>query len=448
MSRILIAEDEKPALLFLSRLLTKEGYEVIEAENGDEAWRICQESEPDLVLLDIRLPGLNGLEILNGLKRDRRDTAVIVMTADSNYATAVEAMRLGAFEFVSKPLDFDHLLILVQRALEYRAMEREVRAFRAAAQQSETPPGRLIGHTQAMREVYKRIGRAAASDTTVLVRGESGTGKELVVDALHAHSLRANGPLVKVNCASIPEALLESELFGHEKGSFTSASYQRIGRFEEANGGTLFLDEVAELPLVLQAKLLRAVQERVIYRLGSNRPIPVDLRLVAATAQDLEAMVQSGQFREDLYYRLNVFRIDVPPLRERLDDLPLLVQHFISRSQRPVTLNSAALAKLCSYSWPGNVRELENVISRALALTPGGVITPEAIELSPLPSQSSLTILGVPLERGLREIVGQAEKQALQAALAHVRGNKRKAAELLRIHRSLLYEKLKEHNVA
>jgi len=333
---------------------------------------------------------------------------------------------------------------MVERALSYQALEREVKLLRAA---SDQPPGRLIGHTAAMQEVYKRIGRAAASDTTVLVRGESGTGKELVVDALHEHSSRSRRGLVKVNCASIPEPLLESELFGHERGAFTNASYQRIGRFEEADGGTLFLDEIAELPLALQAKLLRAVQERLVYRLGSNRPIPVNLRLVAATSQDLEQMVQQGSFRSDLYYRLNVFQIDLPPLRERREDIPLLAQHFVQRSGRAISISPEALRTLEAHSWPGNVRELENVIARAIALSPGQVIAAEAIELGSPSAPEAESIFGVPLQSGLRNIVRQAERVALQAALLQSGGNKSKAAELLRIHRSLLYEKLKEHQL-
>jgi DNA-binding NtrC family response regulator len=442
--RILIAEDERPALTFLSRLLGEEGYEIITAETGQSALERCREWDPDLLLLDIRLPGVSGLEVLRQWKQESPATAVIVMTADNSYQTAVEAMRLGAFEFLSKPLDFDHVLLIVERALSYQALEREVKLLRAA---SDQPPGRLIGHTAAMQEVYKRIGRAAASDTTVLVRGESGTGKELVVDALHEHSSRSRRALVKVNCASIPEPLLESELFGHERGAFTNASYQRIGRFEEADGGTLFLDEIAELPLALQAKLLRAVQERLVYRLGSNRAIPVNLRLVAATSQDLEQMVQQGSFRSDLYYRLNVFQIDLPPLRERREDIPLLAQHFVQRSGRPISISPEALRTLEAHSWPGNVRELENVIARAIALSPGQVIAAEAVELGSPAAPEEECVFGVPLQSGLRNIVRQAERQALQAALLQSGGNKSKAAELLRIHRSLLYEKLKEHHL-
>jgi len=300
-----------------------------------------------------------------------------------------------------------------------------------------------------MQRVYKLIGQVAGSDATVLVRGESGTGKELVVNAIHENSSRANGPLLKVNCAAIPENLLESELFGHEKGAFTNAFYRRIGRFEEANGGTLFLDEIAELAGSLQAKLLRAVQERVIERLGSNTPIPVNIRLVAATAKNLEQAVAEGRFREDLYYRLNVVSIALPPLRERKQDIPALVQRFLRRSGQPVSITPTALSLLCNYHWPGNVRELENTIARALVLARGNLIDSSEILLLDHKHETGKQNWAdlVPLAKGWKDNVETLEKALVERALAEASGNKSKAAELLGIHRRLLYEKLRQYGL-
>jgi two-component system response regulator AtoC len=306
----------------------------------------------------------------------------------------------------------------------------------------------MVGHSPAMQEVYKLIGRVACSDATVCVTGESGTGKELVVNAIHEHSRRSEGPLIKVNCAAIPETLLEAELFGHEKAAFTHAVSRRIGRFEQANDGTLFLDEVAELTLSLQAKLLRAVQERAIERLGSNHPIQTDFRLIVATAQDLDDAVANGQFREDLFYRLNVVKISLPPLRERREDIPLLVQRFLGRSERLITMRQEALDRIIAHDWPGNVRELENVIARAIAIAAGGVITADCIDF---PRRQTAQAVGwldqMPHREGFKPIIHAVEAQLLRAALAEAGGNKLKAATTLGIQRRLLYEKMREHGL-
>jgi len=301
-----------------------------------------------------------------------------------------------------------------------------------------------------MQEVYKRIGQYARSDATVLVRGESGTGKELVVEAIHQYSSRSGGPLVKINCAAIPETLLEAELFGHERGAFTHALHRRVGRFEEADGGSLFLDEVGDLPPALQAKLLRALQERSIERLGSNKPVHVDIRLIAATARDLERDVAEGRFREDLYYRLNVLTIRLPPLRERKQDIPALVGHFLRRAGRRVSISAEAMQVLCGYEWPGNVRELENVVERAVALAHGGVIGVEEIQLGPAP----VAVCGggawteqVPEGAKLEEAVEALERAMIERAMRASGGNKSKAAEVLGIHRRLLYEKLRRYGL-
>jgi two-component system, NtrC family, response regulator AtoC len=446
-ARILVVEDERAALHSLGVLLEDEGYEVLKAENGEQGLALALSEEPDLVLLDIRLPGIDGLTVLQRLRQGYSDAAVLIMTADTTSSNAIRATQYGAFDYITKPVHLDHLLLLVQRALEYRNLEREIRSLRAGQGATATYPA-MVGHSQAMQEVYKLIGRVARSDATVLVCGESGAGKELVVNAIHEHSARAQGPLIKVNCAAIPETLLEAELFGHEKGAFTNAVSLRVGRFEQANEGTLFLDEVAELPLSLQAKLLRAVQERTIERLGGNRPIQTNFRLIAATALDLDAAVAAGRFREDLFYRLSVVKICLPPLRERREDIPLLVQRFLSRSERPVTIQQEALDRITAHDWPGNVRELENVIARAIAIAPGGVITGECIEFPRRQLPPSVDwIERIPIHEGYKQIIRMVEAQLLKAALAEAEGNKLKAAALLGIQRRLLYEKMKEHGL-
>lgn len=443
--KILIVEDESTARKSMALLLADEGYEVLQAEDGPQALTLVSRCEPDLMLLDIRLPGMDGLAILEWLRAKQIDLAVLVMTADTTSSTAIRATQLGAFDYIAKPVHLDHLLVLIERALEYRRLERELRTLRAGQPQAITFPA-IVGHSPAMQGIYKLVGRIANSETTVLVTGESGTGKELIANAIHEHGLRSAGPIVKVNCAAIPESLLEAELFGHEKGAFTGASLQRTGRFEEANGGTLFLDEVAELPFALQAKLLRAVQERAIERLGSNQVIPVDFRLIAATAQNLEHAVAEGRFREDLYYRLNVVHIALPSLRERREDIPLLVQRFLARSDRPVVIRPEALDRILSHTWPGNVRELENVIARAIALAPGGVITADVIEF-PRRIAGDHWLDTIPFQEGFKEVLRKVERHLVNAALAEAKGNKLQAASLLGIQRRLLYEKMREHSL-
>lgn len=443
--KILIVEDEATARKSMALLLTDEGYEVLQAEDGPQALTLTSRCEPDLMLLDIRLPGMDGLTILECLQTKQTDIAVLVMTADTTSSTAIRATQLGAFDYIAKPVHLDHLLVLIERALEYRRLERELRTLRAGHSQPPAFPA-MVGHSPAMQHIYKLIGRLANSETTVLVTGESGTGKELIANAIHEHGLRRGGPIIKVNCAAIPESLLEAELFGHEKGAFTGALLRRTGRFEEANGGTLFLDEVAELPLALQAKLLRAVQERVIERLGSNQAIPVNFRLIVATAQNLEDAVAEGRFREDLYYRLNVVHVALPALRERREDIPLLVQRFLARSDRPVVIRPEALDCILSHSWPGNIRELENVIARAIALAPGGVITADVIEF-PRRVLGGHWLEQIPYQEGFKNVLRKVETHLVKSALAEAQGNKLRAASLLGIQRRLLYEKMREHGL-
>lgn len=446
--RILIVEDERTALRALKLILEDEGYAVLEAACGKDGLRIALEETPDLVLLDIRLPDVDGITVLQRLRAASSNAAVIIMTAETSSANAIRATQFGAFDYLSKPINDEHLLLLIRRALEYRQLEAEVRSLRAPASEVAVPG--MVGHTPAMQEVYKTIGRVADSAATVLVTGESGTGKELVANALHEFSGRRARPLIKVNCAAIPSDLLEAELFGHEKGAFTNAISRRIGRFEQAQGGTLFLDEVGDLPLALQAKLLRAIQERTIERLGGKGPIPVDFRLVVATALDLSRAVADGRFREDLYYRLNVVAITLPPLRDRLEDIPLLVQRFLGRSEKPVSIRQDALDKILAHGWPGNVRELENVITRAVVLAPGGVVTPEVIAFptTASPNQTGAWESNVPYRDGYWPVLRRVEVELIRAALHEAGGNKAEAARILGIQRRLLYQKMAELDLA
>jgi two-component system response regulator AtoC len=431
----------------LAELLEMQGFEVLLADTGTQAQSILSEKEPDLALLDIRMPGPDGLTVLRNARERGTDTALIVMTAHGDSNTAIEAMKCGAFDYVLKPIDFQLLMPQIKRALEHRRISRELKHERLK-QVGVNEPVAIIGQSPVMQHIYKLIGQVAASDATVLVRGESGTGKELVVNAIHFNSARAKGPLVKVNCASIPDTLLESELFGHERGAFTNAISRRIGRFEEATGGTLFLDEIGELTPPLQSKLLRAVQERTVERLGSNAPVPVDIRLITATSQNLEEAVQEGEFREDLYYRLNVVTIALPPLRDRRQDIPALVEHFLRRRARSASITPEALAILTEYHWPGNVRELENTIERALVLAREGIVTEREVELRPVQNESEAAWAAkAPLEAGWQANLDELEKSLVERALRAAEGNKSKAAERLGIHRRLLYEKLREHKI-
>ena len=442
-TRILIVEDERTALQALSLLLEDEGYEVLKSERGELGLQLALQEEPDLILLDIRLPDVDGITVLQRLRAGYSNAAVIIMTAETTSSNAIRATQYGAFDYVSKPINDEHLLLLIRRALEYRSLERELREFRQTPSQLAIPG--MVGHSPAMQEVYKLIGRVASTNATVMIGGESGTGKELVANAIHEFSGRAKGPLVKVNCAAIPDTLLESELFGHEKGAFTNAVSRRIGRFEQANGGTLFLDEIAELAPNLQAKLLRTIQERTVERLGGNAEIPIDLRLIAATAHDLNEGVASGRFREDLYYRLNVVSISLPPLRERTEDIPLLVQRFLARSDRPVTIRQDALDRIMQHSWPGNVRELENVITRAIVLAPGGVIIPDSVQFAERTAAvSDSWVKNLPYRDGYWTVIRQVEERLVRGALEDAHGNKTEAARILGIQRRLLYDKMSD----
>jgi len=448
-SRILVVEDDGSMRQFLSILLSREGHEVILADSGEEGLRRLEEQEFDLVLTDLRLGEVDGLQVLARARRLARETQVVVLTAFATTETAVSAMKAGAYDYVMKPFRVDALQEVIKKALEKRELLLENQALRRQIDR-RYGVGNLIGNSPAIRKVYDLIEKVARTRSNVLVAGESGTGKELVAKAIHYNSPRGDQPLVTLNCGAIPESLIESELFGHVRGSFTGAFANKRGFFEEADNSTLFLDEIGELSLALQVKLLRVLQERKIKPVGGIKEKEVDVRLICATNRDLEEEVRQGRFREDLYYRINVIGIQIPPLRERLEDVPALAVHFIDRFARengrpPLEITPRVLSALGRYGYPGNVRELENILERAVALSSEGVIDlellPEAVVSSTAVSGQCLQSLEIPDEGiDLEAIVGELEQDLLLKALRRARGVRKEAARLLGItFRSIRY---------
>ena len=445
-ARILVVDDNVTMRDSLRDTLGSEGYAVQAVENAIQAIAELERQEVDLVLADLSLPRVSGLELLDRVKKSWPGVEVIVITGQGSIATAVDAIKRGAYHYVTKPFTADEILHLVGQALERRLLvhrkerlEEELSLARGVHQ--------LVGQSEPIQKIRAIIQTAAGSEATVLIQGESGTGKEIIANAIHAQSKRARGPLVKMNCAAVPETLLESELFGHEKGAFTGADRRRIGRFEQADGGTLFLDEVCEMHPRLQAKFLRALQEREVERLGSSTPIPVDVRIIAATNRDLKKALEEGVLREDLYYRLNVILLQVPGLRERMDDVPILAMHFLrkyaARESSVMTgISEEAMNVLLSYSWPGNVRELENAIERGLVLGQG-----DRLQSQDLPPQVHRRTDDqhplVPAHLTLEEM----EKLAIAQALRLTGGNKSEAAERLGIHRTSIYDKMRRYGI-
>ena len=467
-ARVLIADDEDGLRWVLEKGLRQAGYEVTAVRDGDAALRAFDEAPFDLVFLDVRMPGVDGLTVLAKLRETAPSAHVIVMTAHGTMETAIQAMQRGAYDYLAKPFDLDEVLLLAERALAAGRLTQEVARLKTGLQEV-WEFGALIGRHPRMQEVYKTIGRIAASDVTVLLRGESGTGKELVARAIHHYSRRAGRPFVAVSSAAIPGTLLESELFGHERGAFTDAKDRKLGKLELAHGGTLFLDEIGDMPPELQTKLLRALQERTIERVGGHESIRIDVRVLAATNRDLETMMRDGRFREDLFYRLNVVALTLPPLRERRRDIPLLVDHFLAKyatelGERGVA--PEALDRLVGHEWPGNVRELENVVQRAMVMATSGVILPEHLPIGPVSAAASVAIDATLEEiierklmecvRGLREhtsanlydlMIGLVEKPLLRAVLRETGGNQVRAAQILGINRNTLRKKLTEHGI-
>jgi DNA-binding NtrC family response regulator len=457
-AQILIVEDKDSLRTMLRHALERQGHTVLEARDQPEAERLLQQS-PAVVLSDLRLPEGDGFGVLRASKEFDADTPVIVMTAYGSIEDAVAAMKEGALDFLAKPVDPDHLALLVARALEQRRMVTENLLLKEELAVRRGAP-QLVGEDSTLRKVFAGLQRAAATDTTVLLEGESGTGKELFARSLHALSPRADAPFVAINCAAIPETLLETELFGHEKGAFTGAIARKPGKFEMAHRGTLFLDEIGDLPLSLQAKILRALEERRFERVGGTASVQVDVRLVAATNRGLRAAVAARRFREDLFFRLSVFPITVPPLRDRPGDIPILARYFVDRfcrdmKKKPLVLSPAAIETLVSYRWPGNVRELQNCIERAVILADGDTILPRHLNLSfkvvereaePPNPLEDLDLTGT-LAEATRRALGVVEKVKIQQVLKEADDNKGRAAELLQISYKMLLAKLKEHRI-
>ena len=456
-AQILIVEDKESLRAMLRHALERQGHAVLEARDQPEAERMLQQN-PAVVLSDLRLPVGDGFGVLRASKEFDADTPVIVMTAYGSIEDAVAAMKEGALDFLAKPVDPDHLALLVARALEQRRMVTENLLMKEELAVRRGAP-QLVGEDLSLRKVFASLQRAAATDTTVLLEGESGTGKELFARSLHALSPRADAPFVAINCAAIPETLLETELFGHEKGAFTGAVARKPGKFEMAHRGTLFLDEIGDLPLALQAKILRALEEKRFERVGGTASVQVDVRLVAATNRGLRAQVAARRFREDLFFRLSVFPITVPPLRDRPGDIPLLARYFVDRfcrdmKKKAIALSPAAVEQLVSYRWPGNVRELQNCIERAVILAEGD-IQPRHLNLSfktierdaePPNPLAELDLSGSLVEatrRGLAAI----ERVKIEQILKEADNNKGRAAELLQISYKALLAKLKEHRL-
>jgi nitrogen regulation protein NR(I) len=466
MGTILVVDDDPQLRHSFEKLLTEEGHTVWTAPTGEAALAIVQERLPDLVIMDVRMPGMSGFETFQAVHRIEPRVPVIIMTAYGTTETAIEATKLGAFDYVLKPFDIPDILNLIDQALE-------AGRFMRSRVELDVVPDRamgeaLVGKSRPMQEVYKAIGRVAPTDATVLIRGESGTGKELVARAIYHHSLRAGKAFLVINCVAIPETLLESELFGYEKGAFTGAANRRVGKFEQAYGGTVFLDEIGDMPFTIQAKILRLLQERSIERLGGRETIPVDVRIVAATNRDLEASLAQGRFREDLYFRLKVVTITLPPLRERPTDIPLLAEYFLARFAASMNLENPgltpeAVSLLRSHQWPGNVRELANVLQKALIFSRGYPIRPDdisqAISVGGPPKMDDSqayetlrhwmrrTLLGGSTDNVFNSLMDSFARALISEALELTGGNRSRAAKLLGISRPTLLSKIDRYNL-
>jgi two-component system NtrC family response regulator len=455
METILIVDDEKNYTLILAAVLEDAGFETLSANNGSEALEILSKSDVDLVLTDMKMPGMDGIDLLERIKQEDADLPVIMMTAHGTVEKAVEAMQKGAYNYILKPFDNEQLVLYANKAVRMFGVVKENRQLRSAVENRYSFHN-IIGKSKAMQDLFQIIRKVAPAAATVLIEGASGTGKELVANALHFNSPRKDKPFVAVNCSALAETLLESELFGHEKGAFTGAVSMKKGRFEIANGGTLFLDEIGELSSGLQVKLLRVLQERVIERVGGSRPVPVNIRLIAATNKSLKNEVADGNFREDLFYRLNVVPLTLPPLRERLEDIRPLAMHFISKysDERseilpPVNGIDRDVEQLFyEYDWPGNVRELENVIERAVVMSPE-----EIIQVSDLPkdfidnAHGTLHMDGIPVDANLYDTLAQVEKNMIVRALKKSNYVQAHAAALLGIGKSGLNQKIKKYQL-
>jgi DNA-binding NtrC family response regulator len=451
MPTILVVDDKDSMRNMLTQTLTEEGYRVDAAEDGKKALDLVKNKSYDLVLTDLKMPNIDGLELLSSVKEIDDETSVIVMTAYGTIEDAVNAMKRGAYDFITKPFDTEHLCVMVNRALENRRMLAENTLLREELLSGHGLDN-IIGKNDAMRELSVLVQKVAKSDASVLLQGESGTGKELFARAIHTLSNRANGPYIAINCAAIPHELLENELFGSEKGAFTGAHARKMGKFEIANTGTVFLDEIGDMDISLQAKLLRVLQLKNFERLGGTKTVDVDVRVIAATNMDLQELIAQKKFREDLYYRLSVFPLSIPPLRDRRDDVPALADFFIDKYCRELkkplkSMTREATSLIERYHWPGNVRELENTVERAVILAEGKKITPEHLAIRLQRSDEIQLRDGA----GLKEIgamaQARAEKATILRILKQVRGNKRKCAQILKIDYTTLFDKIKKYGI-
>ncbi len=460
MKNILVIDDEESIRWVFKKGLEKRDYTVHPAENGKNALSMLSKNKYLIVFLDIFLPDENGLKLLENIKKQEKEITVVIMTAQGTMKNAIEAMQKGAYDYITKPFDMDEIYLLIEKVENLKNLERRVYTLEEELK-TKYDVGEIVGKSRKMQKVFKIIGKAASSDLTVLITGESGTGKELVARALHKASNRANGPFVAVNCAAIPRELLESELFGYEKGAFTGATESRAGKFEQADGGTIFLDEIGDMDISLQAKILRVIQEREFYRVGGKAQIKVDVRIISATNQDLETAVKEKMFRDDLFHRLNVITIPLPPLRERREDIPLLSDYFLKRFSSELGISVRYIADdamhiLKNYGWKGNVRELENVIQRAIVMSDGDSITPEYLPISQSAGRDFASMHDIikdkvnnyTKKRGLyNEVIGEAEKELLLSVLKKTEWNQVKAAEILGINRNTLSRKMKELDI-
>lgn len=469
MASILIVDDDAQLRQSFEKLLAAEGHNVRVAASGESGIEVVRTGDLELVIMDVRLPGMDGLQAFGAMRVLAPHLPVIIMTAFGTTETAIEATKLGAFDYILKPFDIPAMLKLIDEALKAGRFTRS--RVELDARPESASADALIGRSQAMQEVYKAIGRVASTDATVMIRGESGTGKELVSRAVYQHSQRAEQPFLVINCVAIPETLLESELFGYEKGAFTGASSRRVGKIEQANRGTILLDEIGDMPLSIQAKILRLLQERQIERLGSGKPVPVDVRILAATNRDLEAAVAEGRFREDLYYRLKVVTLHLPPLRERLEDIPQLTDYFLNRFAREMGsenpgLAADGLARLTGHSWPGNVRELSNTLKNALIFSRGAPLTgpdvsralenrdcsmsSEQGELEPDGSMRDWVCRAMDREGDgdlFETLMDQAGALIIAEALTRTGGNRSQAARLLGISRPTLIARIEKYGL-
>ena len=448
---VLVVDDEANVRKLLSEIFTKEGYRVTTANNGQQALELVAQSPFDLVVMDIRMPVMDGLEAFHVLREHHPNITVIITTAFVSISTAIEAMKLGAYNYISKPFDITEVKLNVRRALEIKELAHEVEALRQEIQ-NRFSINNIIGKSGKMQEIYKTIGKVADTNATVLIQGESGTGKELVAKAIHYNSRRKKHPLVKVNCAALPESLLESEIFGYEKGAFTGATDMKMGKFEFAHGGTLFLDEISEMSPALQVKLLRVIQEKEFERIGGLKTIKVDVRIIAASNRNLQELIKTSDFRKDIYYRLNVVPLYIPSLNERKEDIPLLAEYFINKYNQEMKtdvkhVSPETMSMIMAYHWPGNVRELENVIERAMVMGSGSLLLPENL---PMGLQSYAVKADECInysDKPLREILQTVEKRVIKIALDRNDWNKSQTARQLQMSRQALTYKIEVYDL-